>query len=834
MGNPENFSKDVKLMNEAEVREILAGGKDPVGICQAAVRILSQMEKNFGEALSKTASKFSQSPYDGNIDMEEKKVYTDFEKAALELKDMEGCLLLDMGMGLSFCGIAVDDFGDPVQNFDMVINEIFSLLMTAQSFEKNKIETQLSESDAAPALRHKEFLKKLIDDEMVRIEKQHNLQDLFILGDFEGDYSKLYENLKRFDEALQSLPVDVAKLLSEYKPRILLGDIDGLAIPLSQLVVSLKWDTPQLYSEGLKEAIMQYAYFQKAQERMYEFVKSEGVELLTRNRDIYDGVCLYDAIPVFIEAYNQLTFSEKELFKKYKPRIVLGRRNGVEDMIGDDEDGISVYYKSPESFLENLKSGIHQYRCFKEVMQTLSDISKICGVEYIGLWGGDSVSFDYEDVQRNLIAFRRAVEQLSEQDLEIIKSRKLTIWLSNDSSVSGLVANGLGRLTLCLYYKDDYKKMVSVIKESIRKFEIAAVVSTQSLQPKVDEFLDDPLLKGLESFELPLEARALCKGDLEEFKIAILRNLNLKNKVHTDENIVQEAQGLVEAQERYSDVMLFKDRNVLLVFNNEEIRDREGVEGTWRYYTEQDYVAHEKIAGGKYRFGTKTFRRSVNKVAGGYEAIVPKGDTVGHLKESKRRILDAIRTTPPPFTFVFDGHGEAGSLVLMNWKKMEKVFGKERAIKVGGKKYDDLTAEEVAEAISDRYVNFPQLKDASPEQKDIFIIAACSSNNFLINVYTFLSRKVSSVSMPIIISAAEYGQYGFSDNQYYGSNFFSRVLGLSAFWSNGASESTIKTILENQSEGNSNPTIFIPIKDAPGQYMQIADKDVEDGASNSV
>ncbi|MEK7548093.1 MAG: hypothetical protein AAB540_04315 [Patescibacteria group bacterium] len=827
MGSPENFSKNIKLMDEGEVREILAGGKDPVDICRAAIHVLSQMETNFGEALSVVSPDFSQSPYEGTVDMGEKEAYTEFEKTTLELKDMADCLLFDMATDLSFCGVAADDFGEPMHNFALAVDEVSSLLMSAQSLEKKKIEDQLAEGSITPELKHKEFLKKVVEDEMVRIEERYGLEDLFVWNNFNGNYSELAENLKRFDAALRVLSVGHVKLLSEHKPRIVLGNDDGLALTsTNQLVVSLKWDTPQRYPEVLKEAIMQYGYFQKAQEKMREFVKSEGVGVFTWDNNIYDGIKLYDSVLIFLEAYGNLTSGEKDLFKKYKPRVVLGHQCGIVLNTVHDEI-ISVDYMSPKSFLEDLKNGIHQYRCFKEVEQTLSDIGKTYGHRSVYLW--TNVVYDYEDVQKNLIAFRRALEQLSENDLEIIRRRGVAINLGNGPSSTGLVNTKAGNLVIELYYKDDYEKMVSVIKESIRKFEMTAIVSTQSSEPKIDKFLEDPLLGGLDTFELPLEARALCNGDLEEFKIAILRNLNLKNKDHSDESIVEEARRLAEAQERYSDVALFKNRNVLLAFNNEKFRDKKRTEKMEEDYTEQNYAYYEKIAGGRYRFGTKIFRQSVDNVAGSYEAIRAKGDTVEHLKESKRRILDAIRTTPPPFTFVFSGHGEGDHLELMNWEKMKEKFGEEKAREIVGGGDCYLTGREIADAISDRYVNFPQLKDASPEEKDIFIINACDSNNLLISVYKFLSEKDSS-SMPIMISSAEYGQYGFSEySDYYGSRFFSKVLGLSFLGRNGAVESTIKTILENQSKGSSNPTVFIPIEDSVYKYMQIADKDVDSG-----
>ena len=167
----------------------------------------------------------------------------------------------------------------------------------------------------------------------------------------------------------------------------------------------------------------------------------------------------------------------------------------------------------------------------------------------------------------------------------------------------------------------------------------------------------------------------------------------------------------------------------------------------------------------------------------------------------------------------------------MTWPT--KKFGEEKAGEIAGGVDCFLTGREIADAISDRYVNFPQLKDASPEEKDIFIINACDSNNLLISVYKFLSEKDSS-PMPIMISSAEYGQYGFSEySDYYGSRFFSEVLGLSFFRRNGAVESTIKTILENQSKGSSNPTVFIPIEDSVYKYMQIADKDVDSGNTST-
>ncbi len=115
-----------------------------------------------------------------------------------------------------------------------------------------------------------------------------------------------------------------------------------------------------------------------------------------------------------------------------------------------------------------------------------------------------------------------------------------------------------------------------------------------------------------------------------------------------------------------------------------------------------------------------------------------------NLIQKKSELLSAIATTPPPFTFVFDGHGGPDAIYLSDGTLGENLTPEEinSTIKI--------TSNEFANALKQRTENFP----ANPNREnDLFVLQNCYNSNFVRAVTNEISNTNS-----IFIGASEYNQ----------------------------------------------------------------------------
>ena len=814
----EDFSRNLKLLSEAELREKLAGDFDPGQFFQAMEKLINEMGANFKEAFKSDGAKF-----DEVVSDKMKEISEESELGLFELMwDVEKLFRYTL-VNSSICYLAGEKLGVKFKMGGENLEHAIEFLLDLQSRSRAAVEVELSTELLTPEAKNKEYYKKLVNEDLSRLERSFNLRDVFFWDNHEYDFKTLHLNLQKIEESMAELSEEEKKWLKDDRPRIVLGLNSSLSLTsVNELVISLKWDTISNYKKDLKRLIREYHIFCEAQKKMADFVVKMGgnTALITWSNEIYEAEQLDEAVDAFITAFAALSPGENALFKEYWPTIVMGKAEGIV-LNGVNAKRISLDYKNPARFLAALKNGIHQYRCFKDTSKELQALAGKYGSEEIGLWG--NVVYNYEEVYKNLITFRRAMEQLSQEQLEIMKESNVRIILTRSNP--GLVTAREGYLVIAVDYRESYENMVNAINKALKKTDITSALSTQH-KPRPDEFLSDPLLKGIEYFTIPKDLEAQYQGNPKDLKIMILRNLNLRKKAHTPENILAESERIMMDYFHYEGLDLFAKRNVVMASNNEKFRNNK-TNSDGKEYTEDDYKNFETNAGGEYRFGSKATREVLNGEAQEVKFIRSKDDSPEALANSKQEILNSIRWTPPPFTFVFDGHGEETKVVLMNQALLQAKWGTEIAQKIVDAGDNVLNAKEIAEAILERNALFPMRAMVSPEEKDIFIFEACESNNLLVDIFQRLEQDIQNDSgLPILISSAEFKQYGFSSfGNRFGGRFFSDVLGMADLEAGRTTTINVGTVIKNQERGNSNPTVFIPSLESNlslgKRYMQL-------------
>lgn len=273
---------------------------------------------------------------------------------------------------------------------------------------------------------------------------------------------------------------------------------------------------------------------------------------------------------------------------------------------------------------------------------------------------------------------------------------------------------------------------------------------------------------------------------LIELKAIVARNMAFYGVQPADRsqpNVEFVLNELKDQRERYGDVQLFRNRNIVVAGHEEKKRN------------------------GSPRFATQALQDSIKAQTQEhkFQIYVPKDNTLESLQQVKAATLAAIRTTPPPFTFLFDGHGSPDGIYFSDGQiagvtdergDQKKITETAATIKI--------TVEELVNALRDRARNFPQLGKLPPDKKDIFIFGSCYSHTFMRSLYAALQND--NMPAPITISTSEYGQYGFSKQESsFGSDFLENTLGL---WSG---KSTLGNVMDwNMKQDKSSPAIYIP------------------------
>lgn len=260
----------------------------------------------------------------------------------------------------------------------------------------------------------------------------------------------------------------------------------------------------------------------------------------------------------------------------------------------------------------------------------------------------------------------------------------------------------------------------------------------------------------------------------------IARNLYFQGKVINEQNVRAEVKRLQQLREQYHDMPIFNGRNVVLGAHSE--------------MKESDYF------GDLHRFGKQALVERIRKDNGNISGVLrPEEGNLESLKQTKVAIIEAVKTTQPPFTFVFQGHGGPDALYLSDGKtnqeaqnQGDKIIETENTVKI--------TVHELFEAYKIRKKKFQ-----SNKSQDIFIDAGCYNSNFIRNFYILCEKE--GIQKPIFIGESEYGQYGYSEYiSRYGDSFFDGM-----FDNNDEQRATIGNIMDNDDTNpNSNPSIYIP------------------------
>lgn len=297
---------------------------------------------------------------------------------------------------------------------------------------------------------------------------------------------------------------------------------------------------------------------------------------------------------------------------------------------------------------------------------------------------------------------------------------------------------------------------------------LAETLIGDNSSPNYYALLEDPALYGLVDVhrELFWSENGLSNafgmfGSQEEARelierAAILaRNLYENNLEINAENIelLQIQTEMLEA--RFSDVPIFRGRNVVFAACDQRMRIP-------RYFQRQGDNPLQRSERESARYGKFPLLDAIGREIGEEGSLELHRRELGQDAETvKQEILDAIATTPPGengFTFVFRGHGGSSGSILIGYYE-PKVR---------------ISAEELASAIEKRYENFPELRDAR-ERRDVFMFVCCHSQEVARMVLENLGPDADA---PIMITATEFGQSNFSDfDSGYDSQFFATILG---------------------------------------------------------
>ncbi len=280
--------------------------------------------------------------------------------------------------------------------------------------------------------------------------------------------------------------------------------------------------------------------------------------------------------------------------------------------------------------------------------------------------------------------------------------------------------------------------------------------------------------------------KELTLDQKQRYIVFIARNFSFEWKTEKDinkESVENMLNTIEQSREIYGNQQIFSQRNVLFMANGE--------------------ITNKKVQkkfGIVNRFGRESTQDAIRLQSWSYTFIRPENSKEWEEK-AKLQILEQIIKTPPPFTFIFDGHGEPDILFLSG---RNSVNGK-----IDEKNIVGISVEELVNAYSERIKKWwSGGTDSNMELKDIFVFGACYSANFS---KKFLS-KLDILPKPIIVWESEYNQKWINfDNNKFGGNFMENILNLK-FGNPTSIWDIIRWASEQKSDQriNSSSYIFIP------------------------
>lgn len=429
--------------------------------------------------------------------------------------------------------------------------------------------------------------------------------------------------------------------------------------------------------------------------------------------------------------------------------------------------------------------------------QSLLNADPIVAVQFIE--GLASIHFSPDDIfsawnrdtpdtalqsMRNAIRFDR---ECRESGSQIFKSALFGSSSSNKNSLFSFLE---------VYYSQ-YSEFpeIKIFLEHVRSHSLT--VTFENLQ----YFLKDQTLP------LSLQVYRVLQNNDVALALKIGRNLFYQGFISVPEKSVleQKIQELQAFQTETDNIEIFKGRNVVLVRNRELWGEDSSIQG----------LAPEVI--GKRRFGSPEMADALERAAGSDGSFVVEGlsdekPTAEQLLALKEKILERIRTTRPPMTFYFDGHGGPDALYFNN--------GGIQGDRPSGTITDYLTSDEIAQAIAYRVKKFPDQKDQLAH--DIYIFSSCYNHNFIRAVYE-KNQQFSGVQ-PITIGNSEYGQFGFN------SSSFSESVSHSVFGL-GSDSQNIGDVRNNEKKYTySDFTIYVP--NQSGEPQQVVEN--EQGSDQNI
>jgi hypothetical protein len=282
----------------------------------------------------------------------------------------------------------------------------------------------------------------------------------------------------------------------------------------------------------------------------------------------------------------------------------------------------------------------------------------------------------------------------------------------------------------------------------------------------------------------------------------VARNLGWRGVAVTDETVVAEVERIISARAELHAVDVLASPQVILAAHGEEWSESKGV-----------------VQAGDQRFlPPALLAEMTDRVAesGGEITTVRPANpaSLESVREAKQVLLDALTHELESATVVLDGHGGPDAFYFADGQIAEaenalEITETDRTVKV--------TVAEFADVLEERFKAQQAAGHHVAETNLSIVFAACYMSDFVRALAVELQAR--QVPLPrLMITAAEYGQYGFTTLQ------------------DPRASTTLIQILETESVGNfieadqiyslpeqySNPSVFVPSPDDPHTLMQIS------------
>jgi len=457
-----------------------------------------------------------------------------------------------------------------------------------------------------------------------------------------------------------------------------------------------------------------------------------------------------------------------------------------------------------ESYVKIFFDRFYKVKGVKDIDEIVRDVAKAFPVEFLDsfpcevdnaslFFKGYSEIFSYDSDYKKFGEWVFILIEYSPNDLSVyFELYKSQLWMNNGLKKYILLTLGeeADDVEVSSKYLEDFianmKSKIKLVKNFAyhgTREESSSILLDPSLRYILDvekvgkKIVQDLMYRDLVYEEMNFEA---------EFNNAIAlvaRNLFFQKKVVTSKTVQSEVLRIIEQRERYGKFYFFKGRNVLLAAHGE----RWNLTGL-----ERD------------RFGKDGLVSRIEQDGGKCELVKSGKEDEDSLKDVRDETLERIITTPPPFTFVFDGHGSEDSLYFyrgqVEGSKVKDADG-----------FGKITVDDLFETYRLRQINFPT--DSSDiESRDVFITAACFSATFLRSFYEKCDEF--NIQKPIFVSSVEYGREGMSKESDLGTDFFYTLFD----GPNG--HASMRNVFINDSvQVYSNPSVFVP--DDDGNTMQL-------------